>query len=682
MLTSYPQQSSFLPQATDFPEYTVAVTQIAGLETIGKENQHPPRPVQQQYPSYQNAPPPVPPHTSNNGFTIVPPPYGAGSIPHHPQPQNTQPSGARPAKKFEDPAILSMARPGSRPSIQTTSSTVSGVPQVAIELPAAPRSHQEAIEAIPEVVPTNFEAPKSAISPAAVLVEPVNGLSIGDPINIKDEEDVEAEEALPLATRKKRRQPKRRARKEAILENDGQVTPTKDTVQSKGWRQTPLLEPTPSFQPFATLKRKSQTQTNGWATEDASDVQDMGEFDFASNLSKFDKRGVFDQIKAEDMTADEDRLVSHNRLPKPGTAGGKNLHHSENVLDMPSTAAVEWNSEASDNEELRHNSGSGRNSRRAESRLSAVRKQQPRKLSSQNAGPIRVQVTAPQQTTPKAAFYLVPSNRKCEVVSPLQMLNLENIADNELGLTEDMMAENAARGVSEVALSALDGGVRRLTQDENATIQTVVVFAGNNKSGLRAVAAGRHLRNHGIQVVVCVLGLEREPELLDGLRRQLKIFKNFGGKVLTKSELMEWTKTISANIDLIIDGLLGLTISFEELRTGDQATAYELIEWTNRAKIPVLAIDVPTGIDPTNGKLSIVDGNPLYLHTKYVVAMGAPKRGLLLSMAAGADMAAAQVFVADLGLGERAWRKAGTRLRRGVEFGREWIVGLRFQGVA
>ena len=280
------------------------------------------------------------------------------------------------------------------------------------------------------------------------------------------------------------------------------------------------------------------------------------------------------------------------------------------------------------------------------------------------------------------------------------MLNLENIADNELGLSEDMMTENAGRGIAEVALSALNTGGRGLTQGKSSNIPSVVVYAGNNKSGLRAVSAGRHLRNHGLNVVVCVLGLERESELLVGLRRQLKVFRSFGGKIVAKAELIEYVKSLDAPIELIIDGLLGLTISFEELRTGDQATAYELIEWANRSKSSVLAIDVPTGIDPTTGKVSIIDGRQLYIHAKYVVAMGAPKKGLLEAMALGEGVVDEdedddeggvrngngkgkgrewQLFVADLGLGAAVWKKAGTRVRRGVEFEGSWVLGMRFQ---
>jgi enhancer of mRNA-decapping protein 3 len=630
-------------------------------------------------------------------------------------------------KAFEDPAILSVGR---KPTPVT---------QTPIPGPQWGSASMERTESTRTARAKDDRALKD-ITPAATLVEPMQGLSVqeveangGAHGLILEELEAEApispeQPAAKAGRRPRRRKQGRRGADDSLQEPD--VTPAKETTRSKGWRQTPLLEPNPSFQPFATLKRKNgrgreKIDENGWATEDATDVQEMGDFDFAGNMAKFDKNSVFTQIQAEDSIAEEDRLVSHNRLPKakPGTAGGKNFHYTENVLDVPNGKASPkpkndlWKSEAgeSDVEERAERSslrdtGSGRQSRRAESKLATNRRPPSRKGSSiasaqQPARSLSVspssyqtslksmtadfhQIPAPAS---KPSFFLVPSDRRCEPISALQMLNIENIADNELGLSEDMMTENAGRGIAEVAISAVSVGGHGLTQGKNSNIPTVVVFAGNNKSGLRAAAAGRHIQNHGVNVVICVLGIERESELLVGLRRQLKVFRSFGGKVVSKVELLEYVKTLETPIELIVDGLLGLTISFEELRTGDQATAYELIEWANRSKANVLAIDIPTGIEPTSGKVSIIDGRQLYIHAKFVVAIGAPKKGLLEAMALGEGVIDEdgvgkgkewQLFVADIGLGAAVWKKAGTRVRRGVEFEGSWILAMRFQGGA
>lgn len=204
---------------------------------------------------------------------------------------------------------------------------------------------------------------------------------------------------VPKERRRRRQRKGRKTNDDSMHEPD--VTPAKETTRSKGWRQTPLLEPNPSFQPFSTLKRNKKVRgnrvdENGWATEDATDVQDMGDFDFAGSLAKFDKHSVFNQIQAEDEIADEDRLVAHNRLPKPkpGTAGGKNLHYTENVLEIPNGTAKTkngiWKSAAGesdlDERTSQRDTGSGRHSRRAESKLATNRRPPSRKGSSTIGG--------------------------------------------------------------------------------------------------------------------------------------------------------------------------------------------------------------------------------------------------------------------------------------------------------
>ncbi|EDO00867.1 hypothetical protein SS1G_03341 [Sclerotinia sclerotiorum 1980 UF-70] len=614
------------------PEFTINAAEITELIEARNENVKPPPSVIQQKPA------------------VVP---------------------ASAAKKFEDPAILSMGR---RPVSDTPlAASVQSQSQWKSTMMERGDSARTAVSREDR----RKEQNTSSTLPDSMTSLEVHDLEEREEAEILEELDTEladlsVEPALAKSGRRTRKRNNRGKKPVERAFQEPNVDPAKETTRSKGWRQTPLLEPVTSFQPFATLK-KSQRRGNrnmeesGWATEEATDVQEMGDFDF------------------------------------PGTYGGKNLHPSENVLDTPNgatKASETWKSDADDTDiqekSSQRGSGSGRNSRtrRPESKLGNHHRPISRKGSTvPGSQPSRNISVGPS----KPMFYLLPSDRRCEPISALQMLNLENIADTELGLTEDMMTENAGRGIAEVGLSAVNIEGRALTQGKKSTVPTVIVFAGNNKSGLRAVAAGRHLRNHGLNVVVCVLGLERDSELLVGLRRQIKVFRGFGGKVCTKAELLDFVKTSSVPIDLIIDGLLGLTMSFEELRTGDQATAYELIEWANRNKAPVLAIDVPTGIDPTSGKVSVIDGRKLYIYARYVVAMGAPKKGLLEAMIMGEGVGNEeklglgitslnakasgewQLSVADVGLGMAVWKKAGTRVRRGVEFEGSWVLGMRFQ---
>ncbi|KAI2636266.1 YjeF N-terminal domain-like protein [Hypomontagnella submonticulosa] len=493
-------------------------------------------------------------------------------------------------------------------------------------------------------------------------------------------------------------------------------SPAQQSSRGAGWRETPILESTKSFQPFAALKKSQKSRVeasvnNGWASEDVTDVQEAGDFDFEGSLAKFDKRKIFDEMKEQDKINEADRLVAHNRLPrpKPGTAGGKNLHYTENVLDLPSTTIKlkeppgdYWKSEA-DDDDVAHGGdrgsvgeGSGRNSRlRGESRMSTSRRPQSRKPSTTASIGGSSRVNSGTMSTP-SGFYSVSSNRRIEAIAHLPMQTLENVARHEFGFTEDLMAENAGRGITEVVMRALDDPAVKLRAATSSppNINTVVVLAGNNKSGVRALAAARHLRNHGLNVLVCVVGIEREKELLEDIRKQARLLRNFGGVIFSKSELFEHvsqaTNTLETasqgSVTLIIDALLGLTTPFEELRKSDQATTYELMEWSNRNEAFVLAIDLPSGIEPQTGRVNVIDGAKLYVHPRYVVALGAPKVGLLKALETGDDrgdlvmVGEWKLFLADIGLGSVIWRKVATKIRKGIEFEDKWVLELRYQG--
>ena len=383
-------------------------------------------------------------------------------------------------------------------------------------------------------------------------------------------------------------------------------------------------------------RAKASEVQNGWATEEATDIQEMGDFDFAANLSKFDKREVFNQIKHDDTTADEDRLVSQNQLPpRLGTAGGKNLHFTENVLDSPKVNGLaEWNSEAGDSESNMSNSciSSGRDSRRAISRV-AGRKPPSRKGSAlapekqqssgsglvadslgkarftsyeRTASPVVKQTMsgspyAASLSASKPTLRIGPSNKICPCLSPLQMLEFEQLAVSELGLTEDIITENAARGIAETVLRAF-----RLFERSSENIQPplagIAILAGNNRSGARAIAGGRQLQNHGFQVTTCVLGLDCEDDLLDIVRQQMYAYRRCGGRLIKATEMLDGMKALRLKPRLIIDALLGMHICFDDLRRDDQAVCFELVRWINRNDVQVVSIDVPSGVDASSGE--------------------------------------------------------------------------------
>lgn len=594
------------------------------------------------------------------------------------------------------------------------------------------------------------------ITPAAVLVDPMEKLGVND--------DTEATDAAVFESPDKRRN-KRRNQRPPRPSRVKTGTDALQTNPAEGWRKTPLLRPNSSFQPFDLLPKSlaaaKRNDENGWETNDATDVQEMPEFDFQASLKMFDKRGDFKKFREQDMTADEDTCVGMNKL----NSQSKNYAPNENVLSSRresfkdrresmnrsingvtrAAGGIEspaWNSEGSESDDenervgsgrhsraRRHDSGAGScagmsvHSRRGESILrtsigpggkrpesSGLGKsvhtsqtRQPRKRTALPAGTPRSRSQAKAAaglsgtiSPTKGAFYLVPADRRVDVVSALESLNMENVSA-ELGLDESLLTEHAARGIAEVALKNLDrnkGHKRVARSPELSAKPHVVVFAGNNKSGIRAIAAGRLLRHYGIDVIVCVVGLGREPELLEGVRRQLKLFRVLGGKgvqpgiVVNKDLLFEYLQSANVQVEMLIDGLLGLTMSFKELvhRPGELTDVTELIKYGNRSQALVMALDVPSGLNPITGEPMVVQDEEEggWMDPDLVVCLGVPKTGLLEAMRTGLGSNEGEgkgwkLSLVDVGIGRVVWKKAKMKTRRGVEFEGNWVLGMRFQ---
>ena len=597
----------------------------------------------------------------------------------------------------DDPAILSYGRPPHH----TASAIHVGVPShttivTSNEVKEGLGSSKSRVSQQSPPAPPPIHIPQEAIrsstfdarvlehgTTSATLTGPFEELQLdvednGEEDNHKGNSDGKGAEAhVGVAPKHKRRRPKRGVRKERSpnaavvrLEDQGQddrVSLKAGMIVSQphkktGWRETPFLEEVreskkQSLHPTDGSKSREQRQRqhqhkkllneqNGWATEDATDIQDMGDFDFSGNLSKFDKLGTFSQFKQEDTTADEERLVTHNRLPpRPGTGGGKNLHHTENVLDSPKVNNhVIWGSGDSENDLTDAKFGSGRSSRRNTSRAS-IRQPPSRKSSaivseqhmtgsgslpeskaknrrtpreSMSGGKMQRDISSSHDTVKrtilqsekassrvassahlKPSFRLAGNSHICPCLTPLQILELEQLAMTELGLSEDMLAENAARAISQIALQTVDS-IWRDVKSEGRASSVVVILAGNNKTGARAIAGARQALNHQSELYLTVLGLEGDEDLLEPVRRQLTIFRNCGGQVVKPDRLVRTLRNAHVWPDLIVDALLGMHMAVEDLRADDQDAYFDLARWANKTA-SVLAIDVPSGMDASSG---------------------------------------------------------------------------------
>ena len=658
--------------------------------------------------------------------------------------QTTQHQPASQPPPFVDPAILSMGKRTSTVSAQP----LSAPPQEAPATPIKPVAAASAAALPKNTSPFVGNAKQRNVrKPSAATLEgPFSSLDIAD----AEEADSETRTVQPSVRRasinktrtgkpmddaspqkyedggkKTRRGGKSRKKEVAAQERKNGVDGGDAARKGKGngWRNTPILQDAEQPQTRTpgiiggrvavaaahASNRKNRRQqaleaANGWATEDATDIQDMPEFDFQGNLSKFDKRTVFDQIRNEDTTADEDRLVSFNRVARPGTYGGKNLHPTENVLDRKMKSTTNTSSE--DDSDM----GSGRNSRRAMSRASVKRAPTRqgsgvqadmeligsgllargsrslvgRPYASSHAtgspkpGRIATPPESPLESSSRGCLRLIPNDRRCHAITPAGMLAVEETAEIDFGLTEDMVAENAGRGIAEVALTAINPGGRRLARDNPNARPVIVVLAGNHRGGARAVAAARHLQARGPRVMVALLGFERAADWDKDVRRQVDIFRKFGGSVRAWHDIEEALKRLQAPPELIIDALLGRNKEFEALGEEDRRTVLGIVGWANKSRAACLAVETPSGVAGSTGEVAILEGEPLEVRAKYIVCLGAPRTGLIKALQNGAGRDPQWlVWVVDIGV-NKPWRNAGIGGGKGIKFGEHWVVQARF----
>jgi len=183
------------------------------------------------------------------------------------------------------------------------------------------------------------------------------------------------------------------------------------------------------------------------------------------------------------------------------------------------------------------------------------------------------------------------------------MAAIEEIAEVELGLSSDIQMENAARGIAEVAMSALNPGGRRLARDNINAKPVVVVLAGNHRTGACAAAAARHLQARGVRVMTCVLGFERG--LQDGdkdLRRQVELVRKTGGLVRGWADVERYLEKLDAAPELIVDALLAPSRDFEALGAEDQEVCLGMVGWANKSRAQVLSVDAPSGVNGSTGE--------------------------------------------------------------------------------
>ena len=174
---------------------------------------------------------------------------------------------------------------------------------------------------------------------------------------------------------------------------------------------------------------------------------------------------------------------------------------------------------------------------------------------------------------------------KLPFVSPDEMKRIDAFAINEVGIPGVVLMENAGRAAFEALYDGMAG-----------RSSPALVFCGRGNNGGDGFVVARHLINNGVETHVFLVGAM--SKIKGDARVNLRILQKMGVTVnrITKKALPELRRQ-RKECGVIIDALLGTGLS------GEVSGLYrDVIEIINGAGCPVMAIDIPSGLDGTTGE--------------------------------------------------------------------------------
>lgn len=197
-------------------------------------------------------------------------------------------------------------------------------------------------------------------------------------------------------------------------------------------------------------------------------------------------------------------------------------------------------------------------------------------------------------------------------VSSLKMRGIDRLASERFGIPSLILMENAGRSVASEA--------EKMFKNKLSSIAIICGYGNNGGDGF---VAGRHLVNKGYKVNIYLVG--KSKKMSDSTKinfnilnkMKIKIRKiNRQGQILSLARMLK-------KAQLIIDAIFGIGIK------GELDKFYcQLIQAINNFRVPILSVDIPSGLDADRGVAL-----PVAIKAKKTVTMGLMKKGFLNTVA-------------------------------------------------
>ena len=169
-----------------------------------------------------------------------------------------------------------------------------------------------------------------------------------------------------------------------------------------------------------------------------------------------------------------------------------------------------------------------------------------------------------------------------------QMYSIEDNGYAIFGMKKLLMMENAGHGLADFVVSE---------KGPNLGGKKIISLCGTGNNGGDAMVASRHLSaQNGIEVTVVLLGDTKNIKTEETTVNWSIIQKMKSIKILTGPRVLELAKKKISDSDIIIDGIFGTGIKGEIREPFSSA-----IDLINASNAYVVAVDIPSGLDPNDG---------------------------------------------------------------------------------
>lgn len=234
-------------------------------------------------------------------------------------------------------------------------------------------------------------------------------------------------------------------------------------------------------------------------------------------------------------------------------------------------------------------------------------------------------------------------------VTKAQMVEVDRAMVEDFGIELIQMMENAGRNLAHLSRCRFLGGA--------PVGKRVVVLAGGGGNGGGAMAAARRLHTWGATVRVALA--QRVEAMTATAARQLDILRRMGVPVADAGAASDLDEP-----DLVLDGVIGYS-----LRGAPSGRVADLIRWANEQLAPVLALDTPSGLDPTTGTAF----EPTIRATA-TMTLALPKKGM---RAPAARAYVGELYLADIGVPPELYAEPALDLVVGPLFAPADVIRLR-----